>query len=189
MIPSLGILNLYIVWYLFVKRTDIDFVDFQCYYFAAKGDLLWKPKPDFPGWLYPGWMRFLWKPFTLFELPVATMLWFFCLLVAYNFLMVKLWEIPYGWVLCFASVKYFAVVIGTGNVSVILCALCFHPLGSAVAGICKPYLLGITAIWLAWPWIQTFSAAHSFGRSDDLLSAAFVVMLAVILVRHSWGGR
>jgi len=117
------------------------------------------------------------------------MLWFFCNLIAYNFLMVRLWEIPYGWILAFASVKYFAVVIGGGNVSPILCALCFTPLGSAVAGIFKPQLLGVTAIWLAWPWIQSYVVEASGKGHNDLLVAGLVALVAVILVRDSWGPK
>jgi hypothetical protein len=127
--------------------------DIGCYLAAARGDFGWMPESKHPssllgfaGWCYPRWLAVVWSPFLWVRHPYR--LWFIIQMFAYALVLAKLSEVPYGVLLVLASVKPFSYVIRSGNVAVVLSALCLSPVGAAIACIFKPYLLPVVAVHL-----------------------------------------
>jgi hypothetical protein len=151
----------YVVFDPVLFKRNYEDCDFLCYYRAAKGDF--KKQDGYPegfaGWCYPKWLAYVWKPLTAFDETSAATMWWVITVAAYAIILLNLSMVNYGWILILASAKPFAFVIRSGNISVLLAALCLTPVGSAVACIFKPFLLPIVGIHLFRGEIQTWVQA------------------------------
>jgi hypothetical protein len=144
----------YCAWYSWDypgRRGLTRFIDFRIYYHAARGEFSWAPESYDPsssmlGWIYPHWTAVAWKPFTWISEELAALLWHVLELVCLIFVFNQLSECNYAWIIILAAAKPLAVALWTGNVSIVLVALCFSPWGALLGSVLKPYLLGIFAL-------------------------------------------
>lgn len=125
-------------------------MDFLCYYHAAKGNSFWKPDnlndEGYAGWVYAEWLAIFFKPLTRMSDDAAIAVWQTLSMIAYITTCIQLIGVPYGWILVLLSIKIVAVVLWTGNVSIILTWLCLTPIGTMVACLFKPWLIVVVAL-------------------------------------------
>jgi len=189
------------------NSTLFPLCDFRIYYEAGHGNFEYHVpgRPDLK-WYYAHWVAIFWKPFTLFDYPVAATIWrllqiFACLYVAH-----KLWEVQYGWIIGLGLIKSFSWFITSGNVAPILAALLITPIGILLAGMVKPWLLGFGGVvagrrGLEWWYNEIYSAGRyplldrfgllAFTKKKEwrLILLTVVIMCAVIynsVVSFKW---
>jgi hypothetical protein len=159
----------YVGWYTYKypARASLQrFVDFHCYYHAARGDFSWwpstlQPGARYEGWVYAKWSRWIWWPFTLLPIGIAEALFFVFNMLAYGALLAALAAVPYGWLIMLASIKIAAIIIWSGNVQLIMAALCLVPGGWAITTLVKPHLALIGFVQTFWQdFVAWFGAAH-----------------------------
>jgi hypothetical protein len=115
------------------RTTELGY-DFPIYYRQALG-------MEDEGWLYAEYIVWVFRPLTLLDHGNAFLLFYALTVLAW----VRVTARIDSWFLWAASFYPMLLILELGNVAGILAYLVLTPLGSLLAGLCKPYLLVFSA--------------------------------------------
>lgn len=156
-------------WSYFGKERQESHVpwqwDFKVYVEAARGNFDIQTGYGCTASVYKRWTAKLWYPFTLMDFEVAWHIWYTMTVAAYIFIALRLSGVRYGSVVAIVGLKFLMWNLHSGNVYVILAALCtVGPYPILLAGLVKPQLLGVGFL-LA---VQRGLAIRRLGREKSM---------------------
>ena len=124
----------YLCWNYYQRSKRVTF---KCDFGIASSYAHGGPRGDYA---YKDWLLFLWRWIPWFNA------WYVIGSLCTLYVVYRILRIKYGWIAVLPYCKIAGLTLGSGNITPILAALCLTIPGCLVAGLVKPYVLGIIPI-------------------------------------------
>jgi hypothetical protein len=142
--------------------------------------------PENTLWVW-GWMR-------LFELYTCVDIMLGVSLFAYIILIHQVFKMPFGWAVILISLKPVLLLLWSGNVQIILFALCLSPFTIPIAVAFKFYFVGVAVVYAAgWCYgrrVGTNISRRLFGYDSPVIHSraawVFVSIALIVAFKIMW---